>query len=238
MRNTFGAKVLEHFHTDEQLQPGQAAAQVGVLMLHFRRITTTQEKLDSATAILGRDLRQDFQNIFEFCKGPSSKSPLKTKRTLKASLSEVSVDSIGFPKIPDSPGLKMDDYGFPLTPSPGKPKAASSSKVPHHDYTIQDVEALGCVPPPVDKKEWHAVKKPAAAPAMLHAPPGHKAHKKPSKTHTGGTGDFVINGGTVKVGGGKNQTYLQHRPNPSAGLQLICSVLQKEIAEACKEAAG
>ena len=33
----------------------------------------------------------------------------------------------------------------------------------------------------------------------------------------------------MKVGGGKNQTYLQHRPNPSAGLQLICSVSQSMV---------
>ena len=113
--NTFGAKVLDHFQTDDDLKPGQAATQVGVLMHHFRRITKDQEKLDAATAILSTDLRQDFQDIFEFCRGSSSKSP-KAKRTLKATLSEVSVDSAGFPKIPDSPGLKMDAYGFPMAP--------------------------------------------------------------------------------------------------------------------------
>jgi len=236
LKHIFGAVVLEHFDTNDALQAGQAATQVGVVLAHVRRIIKSKGKLEAVIEILSDELKEDFRALFAKCNGSVSSSSSSKPRVLKASLSEVSIDSTGFPKVPTSPGtplLKIDAFGFPLTPSPVKAGLHSSPKAPHKDSFNADDDALACSPPPVDKKTWHAEKKPAAAPAMLSEPVASaaaKAVKAATIPKVGGTGDFVINGGTVKVGGGKDQTYLQHRPNPKAGLQLICGVTSKMVA--------
>lgn len=234
LKHTFGQGVLEHFDTDDALQAGMAATQVGVILAHVRRIIKSKGKLEAAIEILSEELKHDFRALFAMCNGSTSSSSSSKPRVLKASLSEVSVDSIGFPKVPTSPAsVKLDTLGFPLTPSPAKALLHSSPMAPHKCFGHPDDDALACSPPPVDKKTWHAEKKPAAAPAMLHvpvAPAAPKGSKSVATQKVGGTGDFVINSGTVKVGGGKDQTYLQHRPNPKAGLQLICSVTSKMVA--------
>lgn len=238
--HVFGIKVLDHFNTDDALKAGQAATQVGVILAHTRRITKTKGKLEAAIEMLGDDLKEQFRTLFKMCNDDiSSSSSTPKKRQLKATLSEVSVDSFGLPKISSSPQTccKTDKYGFPLTPSPLKPMG-SPGKPEYLKHA--DEAAMACSPPPVDKKEWHSNKKPAAAPAFVDeklpelkkAAPAlldekAPAMKKAHKVGKHGTGDFVINTSTIKIGGGKQQTYLQHRPSPGANLQLICSVTAK-----------
>jgi hypothetical protein len=240
--HVFGLKVLDHFNTDDAFKAGQAATQVGVILAHTRRITKTKGKLEAAIEILGDDLKEQFRTLFKVRNGGnSSSSSTPKKRQLRATLSEVSVDSFGLPNMPSSPkdSCKTDMYGFPLTPSPLKPMGSPGHGQPAY-LKHADEAAMACSPPPVDKKEWHSNKKPAAAPTFVDAkPPELKkaapalvdekppAMKKAHKVGKCGTGDFVINTSTIKIGGGKQQTYLQHRPSPGANLQLICSVTAK-----------
>lgn len=233
LKHTFGSSLLAHFETDDAFKAGQCATQLGVLLAHFRRISKSAEKFKAAVEPLSQEHRDELMKLFTFSTSVASVSSPKPKRSLRAVLSDVSVDSAGFPNITSSPGVKVDEFGFPMTPSPLKTAKVPHVKSPSPKHPDADEDALACSPPPVDKKVWHALKRPAAAPEVALKP---KAVDKP-KAHAKvgcGTGDFVIKSGTVKIGGGKHQTYLQHRPTPTASLQLICSVTDKMVAGCSK----
>jgi hypothetical protein len=237
LQRTFGDKLLMHFKTDPHLQAGQAAAQVGVLMNHFRRITKNRNRFNSCMESLTKKQQEEFLNLYAFytadnVKGQNEKS---TPRKLKLCLSNVSVDSTGFPKIPSSAcspdrsqSVALDVDGFPLTPPTVKGKPSKA-----------DQEALDCSPPPVSKVVWHGstLKRPASAKEKKDtkakkAPQKKVVPKKPKGPK--GTGNFKINSGTVIVAGGKQQTYLQHRPDPTSSLQLIVSITSKMVAGSTK----
>ena len=239
LQHTFGKDLLVHFKTDEALQVGQAATQIGVLLNHFRRVCKNRTRFNASMEGLTKTQQECFLSLYDFCISGNEPTNVTQSRQLKRSLSLCSVDSEGFPKIPvtlcspaKSQAVPLDDDGFPLSPPTIKGK-----------LTKADEEAFTCSPPPVSKMVWHgeALKRPASAKDEKDTKGKEGGLKKDTKGKEGGlkkksakgskgTGNFKINAGTVKVGGGKNQTYLQHRPQPTASLQLICSITSTMLA--------
>ena len=221
---------------------GRAADAAGILLNHWRRVTHSQtawekfiSRLDvSQEAAMGR-LRKQMQG------GPTTK-----KRALKPKVSDVSMDSLGFPKMTAMEVEKGDeDEEDEEDVASGGEESSSKSC---------DQAAMGSSPPPVLKKDWkeHACKKPAAADTLM---------KKPSSTSLSTTkvGAGLAKGlstkGTVKVlgkglkvdlstvlihqdtisqGGGKNQAYLQHMPGPGKNKRLIVAITKNQASKTSK----
>ena len=235
LQHTFGDKLLSGFKTDPMLQAGQCATQVGVLMNHFRRMTKSRQRFLDYTGQLTQKQQEEFWSLYTFSTSDILQKPSSTPRKLKAALSNVSVDSQGFPTMLSSPkspaeSIALDPDGFPLTPDALKVKTASSKA---------DEDALICSPPPVSKTLWHGgpLKRPAKAEEKADSKAKEKVIKskkeesKPVLTKKSkSTGNFKINASTVVIGGGKGQSYLQHRPHPTASLQLIVSISSKMVS--------
>lgn len=164
---------------------GRAADAVGILLNHWRRVTHSQtawekfiSRLDVSQEAAMERLRKQMQG------GPTTK-----KRALKPKVSDVSMDSLGFPKMTAMEVEKGDeDEEDEEDVATGGEESSSKSC---------DQAAMGSSPPPVLKKDWkeHACKKPAAADTLM---------KKPSSTSLStkvgaGLAKGLSTKGTVKV---------------------------------------
>ena len=155
-----------------------------------------------------------------------------SRRTLKKEPGEVSVGPDGFPKMLLT---QSDNDG---SPSEAESAAGASES------------CLEKSPPPVLKKDWKAAagkdvkKKPSGKGCLAQGPP----LKKPAAKAKGGPD--LIHQPSLKLGGGKNQSYIQHMPDgPGTSLRLIIActaarakflkishkALMEELLPKCKE---
>eukprot|EP00435_Cladocopium_sp_Y103_P042376 s2929_g11.t1 len=219
---TWGMELLKaHWNMDDSMLPGRAADSLGVLLKHWRRISSSDvawgkliSKLDESDAkILERLRKKTTENGKQ--QGPK-------KRQLKLNLSEVSKDSSGWPNMVSEPVDSEED---------GQEEQEESESEGVSSY-ISDES-----PPPCLKKDWRsqAMKKPAAAvtltkpasskskKAKLAVGPAKGLAKSPVKGSRG-TEEVLIHQDTISIGGGKDQSYLQHQPGPGNNKRLIAGV--------------
>lgn len=221
----FGGDLLKSVNTEAHLKPGAVADSLFTLLYHVRRTMRRDDEFDKVMAALDDTTIQDFKKLREYMFGgrystSSSSLPcpsVTSSKTLVARDTDATLDSDGYP----APSFEVDDgeeYPSPAGLPSGKITLAA--------------EALAASPPPVIKKDWRdeALKKPAAskkavAPATTPSKPVVKMPKaKAMKSKMKGTLDFKINPLSVSIGGGKNQTYIQHIPKGASSKQLIVAV--------------
>ena len=210
-------------------------------MNHFRRMTKTRQRFIEHTGQLTQKQQEEFWSLYTMSTSDMVHKPAQTPRKLKAELSNVSLDSQGYPTMLSSakspatsiaPSIKLDADGWPLTPDAFK-TASSKALTPDEDALLRS-------PPPVSKKIWHGggpMKRPAKAEqkadikAKKEVIKAKTEESKPvlTKKSAHSTGNFRINASTVVIGGGKGQSYLQHKPHPTASLQLIVSISAKMV---------
>ena len=210
-------------------------------MSHFRRMTKTRQRFIEHTGQLTQKQQEEFWSLYTMSTSDMVHKPAQTPRKLKAELSNVSLDSQGYPTMLSSakspatsiaPSIKLDADGWPLTPDAFK-TASSKALTPDEDALLRS-------PPPVSKKIWHGggpMKRPAKAEqkadikAKKEVIKAKTEESKPvlTKKSAHSTGNFRINASAVVIGGGKGQSYLQHKPHPTASLQLIVSISAKMV---------
>lgn len=223
LKDSFGDEVFSTFkHISPNAVSGKVADQLFVLLNHVRRVVgcETRWKETFGSWLQGDELeefcfmKETMMNSGFQVKAVSSSSVIanthvSTPRKLRYNLSEisnsVSVDSEGFAKVPQR-----------------IPKLLNS---PDDDELSSIMRSS---PPPLRS----ALKKPAGALSMVvakkHDATSMKVMKKPSCTHAA-TGDFKIAKATMKVAGGKYQSYIQHTPNGGSQKQLVVAVSDKMV---------
>ena len=142
------------------------------------------------------------------CASPSTTSVVHdptfpaTPKKLKQHVSDVSVDSDGFPKLMGLSGTNT------------KPRTAQESL----DLDLKSELELSPLPlrkRPASKLEDIIPLKPTSTASM----------KKPASC----TGDFAIVKDSMKVSGGKHQSYIQHIPGGCKKKQLVVSISSKMV---------
>lgn len=229
---TWGTQLLKaHWDIEENLLAGRAADSIGVLLKHWRRCCSSEaawnklvSKLDEADSMALERLR----------KKSTGGSPAK-KRKLEQHISEVSMDSQGFPNMT---ALSNASEEF-------------EEEAEEEEGEVDEAESLGNVtqesPPPCLKADWkaQAMKKPAASgmkkPASsksddgLAVGPEKGAPKVPAKgISCMSTEKVQIHQGTISMGGGRNQSYLQHQPGPGKNKRLIAAITLSQASRTTK----
>jgi hypothetical protein len=194
------------------------ADQLFVLLNHVRRVVGCEvrwketfgswlqgDELEEFLFMKDTMMNSGFQVKAASSSSVMADTPVSPPRKLKVNLSDisnaVSVDSEGFAKVPQKIARLLN--------SPDDAELASMMKDS---------------PPPLKKRPASALstvgaKKPDATTT--------KVMKKPSCTHVHATGDFQIIKSTMKVAGGKYQSYIQ-RTNGSQK-QLVVAVSDKMV---------
>jgi len=203
---TFGKELFSCFNVSASLLAGKVADQLFVLLAHIRRVMGNEDRWFEALGKYSSNDVAGLKNLREFMvdhgfevKGAATQDSSNTAitpvklRQLGKQISDVSIDSYGFPKVPKignaSPLADPEVRNlFEESPLPIKKRPAAVSS--------------------------HATIKKDKAPTAMKA-----------KSHS--TGDFKINIASLKVSGGKDQSYLQHVPKGSSKKQLIVSVSSK-----------
>ena len=209
----FGVEMLAAHNTDTSdkgLLPGKVADCIGVLLKHWRKVTKSPEKL---CVVAWKGSRQHSSTI--------------TKRwcpTLKAELSEVSVESLGLAKV----------------------ASASESDDSHENDSMSEADRLAACskPPPVGKKEWRtgAMKRPSCSSELAKNETSSKSCKKPSASRGFSDGSSKkpateadpIHVETLGIGGGKVQSYIQHRPGFCKSKKLIVAITSGQAERTSK----
>ena len=217
------------------LLAGRCADSVGVLLKHWRRISNKDEnwqkvvsKLDEADATALERLRK--KTILDH---PS----MAAMKVLKKNDPEVTADSLGFPKMT---AMSQD----------GETDEEEAAEDEESHSTNQGL--LGS-PPPVTKKDWRELvgkvqKKPVCKKACKRPSSAMQSGQKPCKragsdvgSGTGpckraspGTEKVLIHQNTITLGGGKNQSYLQHVPGPGKNKRLIAAVTLSQASRTPK----
>ena len=208
LEDTFGKELFSCFTVSAPLLAGKVADQLFVLLAHVRRVMGNMDRWTEAFARFNIHHLAGLKNLQGFMvehgfevkatksKEPDSPAvtPLKLRK-LGMQISDVSVDSFGFAKIP-----RMD---------------ATSS-----DQEVQLLREES--PMPLKKRPAAAtpMKRPAAVTIKKHK--GVIAMKAESSCVK--QVDFKINIGTLVVAGGKDQSYVQHVPKVSSKKQLVVAV--------------
>ena len=221
LESTFGEDVFPSFnHLAKALVPGKVADQVFVLLAHIRRVMGQDSRWNETFSRFNGTELQGMQNIRDFMEeqgfvikhsGSSSSSasdasteavrtPEKYRR-LSFQISDVSVDSVGLPKVPHA---KVSDAKAP------RPQVSPVK-------LEEDVKAL-CEDSPLPLK-----KKPAAA-IVMKRPATMKKQVAAVAMKNHCTGNFRINKATLLVAGGCNQSYIQHVPLQGGKKQLVVAV--------------
>eukprot|EP00435_Cladocopium_sp_Y103_P039690 s2596_g10.t1 len=230
----WGQEILSlHFKCEKDLLPGRGA--------------------DSLTASIMAGLRKRMAGSEETNKGMHAK-----RRVLKKEESEVTMASDGFPAMLLTQSDTED--GESAAESSAKSGAAESAPA---DSSCADLQKS---PPPVLKSNWRiaAGKKPAAKKSLAKGQKGESSlagprkhmlkkpaakSKKSSKDGARG-GPDAIHLPSVKLGGGKAQSYIQHMPDGPAGskrliaactaarakfLKVTHKALMEELLPKCKK---
>ena len=247
----WGASLLKaHWEVNENLLAGRAADAVGVLLKHWRKVASKEEAWEKATSKLDEAdthalARLRKKTTFQEERGAA-------KRKLEQKVSEVSMDSMGFPRMTSKEMASEED---------------SEEEEEEEDSVDQRMESekltgLEVSPPPCLKKEWReqAMKTRAAGSSTMKKPAASESHKeqalekgaskKPAaKVPTKGNGEaaagpakglqestekVLIHQDTITIGGGKNQSYLQHVPGPGKNKRLIAAVTLSQASRTTK----
>ena len=249
MMNKFGSDILSaHFECEKEMLAGRGADSLTVLLKHWRRVTSSdtsfqkfQQKLDESQASIMAGLLKRMAGSEE-----AKKSVYAKKRFLKKEESEVTMASDGWPAMLATPA-DSDSAGSAAE------SAAESSAVGSSWADLQKS------PPPVLKSNWKAaagkhVKKPASKRSLAK---GQKLKKPAAQSKSSGSSKDGARGGpdsihlpSVKLGGGKAQSYIQHMPDgPDGSKRLIVActaarakflkvthkALMEELLPKCKE---
>ena len=221
---SWGHELLsDHFpNVKHPLLAGRGADALGVVLKHWRRCCASKASWEKFCSKLDDSQAKDMERLRK--KMEAEPSP---KRQLQAHVSDVSLDSMGFPNM-----VKYD-LGSP----------SSKGHETSEDEPSQDDGSLDCSPPPCAKKEWReqAMKKPASMkrPASTSKGPSPKSSlakglsKKP-KPDGRAKGPDTIHQDTLCLGGGKNQAYLQHVPGPGKNKRLIVAVTRSQASHTTK----
>ena len=143
-------------------------------------------------------------------------------RVLQARDSDVTMDSQGFPALLKE--VSDSERGSETKLDMGRSMSA---------FFDCDASAAACSPPPATKKEWR--KKATEAGTDSATSPGkpvRKGMKKPAariaKAKKAGPNrkakleqDTALHTATLSIGGGKHQTYIQHKPGGSGGKKKL-----------------
>lgn len=229
LEDTFGLEVFSCFkHFSPSQVAGKVADQLFALLSHVRRVMCNEQRWNETfgRCLHGADL-DTWKNMKDFMaqhglvmkSGASCSSALSAAETvvpqtpaasrqLSAKLSEVSLDSNGFAKVPGMSATVPSPKYDPLlqicmmeSPVALKKKPACSL-----DST----------------SEVSILKKPASC--LKKAVASHSLKKST-------TNDFKIIKQTMRVSGGKFQSYIQHVPAGSTKKQLIVAVSDKMVAD-------
>ena len=252
----FGAELLnQYWEVEASLLPGRAADSILVLLKHWRRVTASPTSWERFGAKLDTAQLQVLTGLYKktgktiFCVASGT-------RKLKKEVSDVTIGSDGWPAMLATSSTSETEAGSD-DEAPEGPEASEASAAPSNSL-------LGS-PPPVTKAKWRekagkpvkkrpagkgskekdgAKKKPAAG-----KKPAAEVKKKPGDTGLGP--DTPIAQETLSIGGGKNQSYIQHMPfGPNTVKKLVVSVslaqaaklkvshkqLVEELLPACKQA--
>ena len=214
--STWGVELLAaHFDGPRDVVAGAVSDCLTVLMNHWRRATSSEaawqrfcNKLDNAQAA----------TMTRLYKKTEQKQPTKPTKTLRPHLSEVTLDSEGFPA--------MLAHSLPSSGSSGE-EGDVESEMDSCEAAVQKED-----PPPVLKCDW----KVAAGKPPTKRPATSKLFKKPSSCKAMGPGDagMPIHTSSVTIGGGKQQSYIQHVPGPGPSKRLIAAVTLSQASRTSK----
>ena len=252
LQQTWGNELLSaHWTCEKGLLAGRAADALLVVLNHWRRCTASStawqrfcSKLDESQCQLVEQVRKKM--VLE----------QKPKRKLLEHVSDVSMDSKGFPAMTAHEKEEED-----VEPSVGSEETEEDEHGETEEETVDekeavkkiakksDLDAMESSPPPVAKKDWRAaagcsMKKPASkmvgkkkgklSDAGLAK--GTKAKKGfgkgPSKCK--GTEKVLIHQASLSIGGGKNQAYIQHTPGPGDNKRLIIGITKLQASYTTK----
>ena len=252
--------------TDHSFLPGKAADVIGVVLHHWRRVSKTEAswkrfcfKLDETEVDSMEALRK------RMARNPDKHGPAaKTGRQLKAHVSDVTVDSDGYPKMLEEEVASSDGEVASTSDGETFEGEGTAKETPPQNL---DQSALKESPPPCLKKKWREVacKRPAATqmePKLSKKPASHQSlakglgkkkkgkkdqeegtqslakglgkKKKDQKDKEKGTAKVPIHKDSVKVGGGKNQAYIQHVPGPGSNKRLIVAITKSQTSQTSK----
>lgn len=213
--------------SDKGLLPGKVADCIGVLLKHWRKVTKNPTNWESLCGRLeGVKAAQLNKTYKRMSMGEGGHKT--TTRTLKVELSEVSVDSFGLAKVASASESESDDS--------------------HENDSMSEADRVAAcsTPPPVGKKEWRAdaIKRPACAAELAHSETSSKKSKKPSaspgfshkcsKKPATAAPDGPIHVETLSIGGGKVQSYIQHRPGFCKSKKLIVAITSGQAEKTSK----
>ena len=224
----FGVEMLAAHNTDTSdkgLLPGKVADCIGVLLKHWRKVTKNPKNWEALCGRLEGVKAAQLSKTYKKMSQPFEGGQKTTTRTLKVELSEVSVDSLGLAKV----------------------ASASESDDSHENDSMSETDrAAACsAPPPVGKKDWRngAIKRPACSSELAKSETSSKSYKKPSASpevasggsktpSTEGHGGPIVE--TLSIGGGKVQSYIQHRPGFCKSKKLIVAITSGQAERTSK----
>ena len=251
LMHEWGASLLKaHWDIDEKLLAGRAADAVGVLLKHWRKVASSEAAWQKATSKLDE---ADTQTLWRLRKKTTFEEEKGgARRKLEVKVSEVSMDSKGFPRM-----TKKE-----LTSEEASEEEEEEEEEEGSEQKVEsELPGLDGGPPPCQKKDWReqAMKRPAASTTPMKKPTTSESLKKASekenlkrpaaKNSTQGsgeasvgpakglgtsTGKVLIHQDTISIGGGKNQSYLQHQPGPGKNKRLIAAVTLSQASNTTK----
>ena len=214
MSNKFGKELLCHWSGEQHVLAGKAADQIGILLNHWRRVTKDEKawakfcsRLDDQAVAMVIDVR------------PVRAAP--PMKVLKKTDTEITTDSKGFPAMVAASVSGQEDTDFSTD------GGESSALEEFGDSLLES-------PPPVLKKDWRnqagkPLKRPAA---QTEKKPATKASS--TKKSDGGLDDPLEQSSLV-LGGGKSQSYIQHRPGgPGTSLKLVVACTTNQASALTK----
>lgn len=223
LMQTWGAELFSnHLKGEKGLLAGRAADCVGVILSHWRRVTASDKawgkfmsRLDDSQAKLMEVLRK------------KATSP----GTLKVHKSDVTVDSLGFPMmVATSPKCHDGDES-------GYEELVDGGEDEEEECTSLAKAALEGSLTPVLKKIWMAgaMKRPSAdlEPQESACLPKKKPSAKLEPKGACPEKD-LIHQGSLSIGGGKVQSYIQHQPGPGKNKRLAAAATQNQASHTTK----
>ena len=228
-QQTFGEEALSaHFEsTDQRTRAGSVADCLTVLLNHWRRVASTTaafsrfcKKLDSAQSQIMENLREQPGGEAASSSTAENKRALKEVPTLD--MSEVSVDNHGLVKmIPLKKGRKDNPDG----PSACSPVSMDSSGL----AKMADLGESCCSKPTsLQEGHWKTVVEKKPATAETKKGKAADASLKPPE-------DIKIDDSSLSIGGGKNQSYIQHMPEgPGTSKRLVVSISNSQASRTTK----
>ena len=255
LQQTFGSEVLQTHSEikDASLAPGLVADCLTVLLNHWRRVTSSEKNFRKFAQKLDEGQAQMMWKLYKpEMAEPSTSSGTPKRRELRPNVSEVSLDSTGLPSVHaladfETPKKKATDLAECETPkkkrgmdpaelSPGEVSLASDGLPktptisPAKDLLADfEKDAAAASPPPAKKDQWKsllqkkpagALKKAAVTSAMAAEPDGPQ--------------DIKVHRASLSMGGGKDQTYIQHQPEAGGSKRLLVMVSEKMASRTSK----